>query len=148
MIPATDYARSTGSVCLITDDSSARAVLTMLSFPVGNVGGYHSAIAIHPGTSYGIVALMSSVYPDTGQIVYDAFEIMQPAIDNALAQLSEQLYAGSWKSADGHSSASIVVEEGTLWITQLTLNGSDALETLRTSNRVALRSLERRDEFR
>ena len=46
--------------------------MTTLSFPVGNVGGYHSAIAIHPGTSYGIVALMSSVYPDTGQIVYDA----------------------------------------------------------------------------
>ncbi|PSR83958.1 hypothetical protein PHLCEN_2v5562 [Hermanssonia centrifuga] len=115
---------------------------------LGAMAGYHAAIAIHPGTSYGVIILMGARYPDAAKLAYDAFEIMQPFMDSALATLSRKLYAGKWESSDGNSSASIVVEKGTLYISNLVLNGSDVLPMFNASERVPLRSSERRDEFR
>ncbi len=91
---------------------------------------------------------MGARYPDAAKLAYDAFEIMQPFMDSALATLSRKLYAGKWESSDGNSSASIVVEKGTLYISNLVLNGSDVLPMFNASERVPLRSSERRDEFR
>ena len=49
------------------------------------MAGYHAALAIHPGTGYGVVVLLTGHYPDAAKLAYDAFEIFQPAIDAALA---------------------------------------------------------------
>ena len=124
----------------------------LIHVTVGNIAAFHSAIAIHPGTSYGIVLLLSSTYPYASEIVYDAFEIMQPAIDEALAEASRNPYAGSWCVSKAHpnanlSSARISVDDGTLYADELTLFGVNALEKLGVEGRVALRQT-RRDEFR
>ncbi|KAI8977721.1 beta-lactamase/transpeptidase-like protein [Trametes punicea] len=121
-----------------------------VSFRLGIVGGYSSAVAIHPGTGYGIVLLMAGHDRDTGKLVYDAFELLQPAIDQALADAVAELYAGSWVDETGsaESSARIAVDRGTLYIEKLTLLGVDALKKFGADGRLALRSTGWRDEFR
>ncbi len=120
---------------------------------VGNLPGFHTAVAIHPGTSYGVVVLTTGSYPDPVGLVYDAFEIMQPGIDKALSDLAQELYAGRWVDAQPpdnsteRSSARVSVHKGTLYIDEFTLLGVDALEKLEAKGRVALRPT-RRDEFR
>lgn len=61
------------------------------------MAGYHSALAIHPGTPYRIIVLLAGRYHDAAKIAYDAFEIFQSAIDQ-----------------DGNSSALITVEKSVL----------------------------------
>lgn len=116
------------------------------------MAGYHAALAIHPGTGYGVVVLMAGHYPDAAKLAYDAFDIFQPAIDQALADLVNQLYVGEWrnvdKAAEAKSNARIVIDKGTLYIETLTLLGVDALKNFGAPGRLALRSSGRRDEFR
>ncbi|KAJ6631451.1 beta-lactamase/transpeptidase-like protein [Mycena sp. CBHHK59/15] len=87
---------------------------------LGAMAGYHAALAIHPGTSYGVIVLLSGHFPDAAALAYRAFEIFQPAIDQALAEVSVTRYAGEWISKDGNSTASIAVSRGTLYIDRLT----------------------------
>lgn len=112
------------------------------------MAGYHAAVALHPGTSYGVAVLLGGHYPDAAKLAYDAFDIFQPAIDRALAELSTALYAGKWASSDGESSAAVVLHKGTLYVEHLVLNGTDAMAVFDSPGRVALRSSHRRDEFR
>ena len=118
------------------------------------MAGYHSAVAIHPGTGYGVVVLLGGHYPDGAKLAYDAFELFQPAIDRALADLSIELYVGKWAGADPSaekkSSARITIDKGTLYIGELTLQGTNALEKFGAPQvqRLALRSSMRRDELR
>lgn len=76
------------------------------------------------------------------------FEIIQPAIDGALAETATLLYAGKWLSADGNSSAIITVENGVLSLQSYMLEGVDALKMFFAPGKLALRSSGRRDEFR
>ncbi|KAI1794468.1 beta-lactamase/transpeptidase-like protein [Ganoderma leucocontextum] len=132
-------------------DSNGR--LRRIYWKLGNLPGFDTAVAIHPGTSYGVVVLAAGSYPDPVGLVYDAFEIMQPGIDKALSDLAQQLYAGHWvdtqpqHNSTERSSARISVHKGTLYIDAFTLLGVDALEKLEAKDRVALRPT-RRDEFR
>jgi hypothetical protein len=112
------------------------------------MAGYHSVIAIHPGTGYGVVVFLGGRYFDAAKLAYDTFEIFQPAIDSVLAEAATALYAGSWTSEDRESSASIVVEKGTLYIEHFISNGTDILEKFHAPGRLALRSSQRHDEFR
>lgn len=112
------------------------------------MAGYHAALAIHPGTSYGIVVLLAGHYPDAAKLTYDAFEIFQPAIDGALAEASAELYGGSWASGDMNSTATIVIERGVVWAKALTLQGVNVLQKFGSPSGLALRSSGRRDEFR
>ena len=116
------------------------------------MAGYHTAIAFHPGTGYGVVVLMGGRYPDAAKLAYDAFEIFQPAIDRALADMAAALYVGEWhnldRGAEADSSARIDIEKGTLYVERLTLLGVDALKNFGAPGRLALRSSGRRDEFR
>ncbi|KAL5508717.1 hypothetical protein ACEPAG_4802 [Sanghuangporus baumii] len=127
-------------------DSNGR--FRKIYWKLGAMAGYHSAIAIHPGTSYGIVVLMGGHYADAAKLAYDAFEIFQPAIDSTLAELAEDLYGGVWSTRDGNSTASIVVDKGVLFLEEYRLVGVDALKTFHAAGRLALRSSGRRDEFR
>ncbi|TFK92334.1 beta-lactamase/transpeptidase-like protein [Polyporus arcularius HHB13444] len=132
-------------------DSNDR--LRRIYWKLGNIAAFHTAIAIHPGTSYGIVLLLSSAYPFASEIVYDAFEILQSAIDQALADASETLYAGHWVASgedantNNSTSVRIAVDRGTLYIDEFTLLGVDGLKKLGAEGRVALRPT-RKDEFR
>ncbi len=115
------------------------------------MAGYHSAIAIHPGTGYGIVVLLGGRYPDAAKLAYDTFNILQPTIDNALAQEAISLYAGRWTAVDGDDGktfATVVVEKGTLYVEQMNLFGVDVLERFGAPGRLALRNSMRKDEFR
>ena len=112
------------------------------------MAGYHSALAIHPGTGYGVVVYLGGNYFDAAKLAYDTFEIFQPAIDSVLEEMSRSLYAGSWTSEDGNSSASIVVNKGTLYVERFISNGTDVLGMFHAPGRIALRSSQRRDEFR
>jgi len=127
-------------------DSNGR--LRKLYWKLGALAGYHTAAGIHPGTSYGVVVLMGGNYPDATKLGYDAFEIFQPAIDGALSELATSLYAGQWSGSDGNNTARIVVEKGTLYLENFTLNGKDILSMFYAPGRLALRSTQRRDEFR
>ncbi|KAH9917603.1 beta-lactamase/transpeptidase-like protein [Fomitopsis serialis] len=135
------------------EDSNGR--LRKIYWKLGAMAGYHAALAFHPGTGYGVVVLMGGHYPDAAKL---AFEIVQPAIDKALADLAEELYTGTWRDSDvdlrqedggnASSSARAVVERGTLYVEEYTLLGVDALRKLGASGRLALRSSMRRDELR
>ncbi|TFK49170.1 beta-lactamase/transpeptidase-like protein [Heliocybe sulcata] len=127
-------------------DSNGRA--RKIYWKLGAMAGYHSAMAFHPGTNYGIVVLMAARYPDAAKLAYDAFEMMQPGVDRALSDMAAALYAGTWSSQDGESAAVVSVRKGTLYAESFVLNGTDALATLHVSGRVPLRSSGRRDEFR
>ncbi|KAH9884522.1 beta-lactamase/transpeptidase-like protein [Cubamyces lactineus] len=121
--------------------------LRKIYWKLGAMAGYHSALAIHPGTSYGIVLLMAGHYPDAAQLTYEAFALMQPAIDRALADMATELYAGEWRD-ERNSSARITVDKGTLYVERYTLDGADALQKFGAQGRLALRPSGRRDEFR
>jgi hypothetical protein len=141
------FAKYTGSVSLgITFGAKPR--LIFLFCIVGAMAGYHSALAIHPGTGYGVVVFLGGNYFDATKLAYDTFEIFQPAIDGVLAEMSTALYAGSWISEEGNSSASIVVEKGTLYVERFISNGTNVLGMFHAPGRLALRSSQRRDEFR
>ncbi|EMD41338.1 hypothetical protein CERSUDRAFT_101835 [Gelatoporia subvermispora B] len=127
-------------------DSNDR--LRRVYWKLGAMVGFHSAIAIHPGTSYGVSVLMGGHYPDAAKLAYDIFDIMQPFMDKVLADYSQRLYSGTWSSPDGRSSAHILVEKGTLYIDKFVLNGTDVLQIFHSPGRLALRSSERRDELR
>ncbi|EPQ52148.1 hypothetical protein GLOTRDRAFT_95806 [Gloeophyllum trabeum ATCC 11539] len=129
-----------------TRDSYGRT--RKIYWKLGAMDGYHSALAIHPGTSFGIVVLMAGRYPDAAQLAYDAFEIMQPGIDKALTDLASALYVSIWLSQGRNSGAIITVQKGTLDMEHLTLNGTDTFATLHVSRRPTLQSSQPRDEFR
>ena len=115
---------------------------------VGAMAGYHSALAIQPGSGYGVIVLSSGHYPDSANITYDIFELMQPAFDKALSEQAAKLYSGEWLSADGKSKATISVRKGTLYADEFVLDGSNILDSFHAQGSLALRSSERRDEFR
>ncbi|CDO72016.1 hypothetical protein BN946_scf184943.g51 [Trametes cinnabarina] len=123
-------------------------------FPaVGELVGWHSAVAVQPGTGYGIIVLMSGRYPDAAKLMYHAFALMQPAIDRALEDAARDLYAGSWvdagKGTEEATTARIAVERGTLYIEEFRLLGVDVLHgSFGAHDRLALRPSGWRDEFR
>ncbi|KAJ7840762.1 beta-lactamase/transpeptidase-like protein [Mycena leptocephala] len=126
-------------------DSNNR--LRKIYWKLGAMAGYHAALAIHPGTSYGVAVLLGGHYPDAAKIAYDIFELFQPVMDQSLAELAKSMYAGKWASPDGKSSATVLVDKGTLYIENLNINGTDILAMFHSPNRVALRSTHY-DKFR
>ena len=114
---------------------------------MGAMAGYHAAVAIHPGTGYGVVVLMGGRYPDAAKLAYDTFGIMQPAVDAALADMATDLYVGEWRAeASDHgeeeqapSGARIVIERGTLYLEGFVLLGADVLPKFGAPGRLALR---------
>ena len=107
---------------------------------VGAMAGYHSALAIHPGTSYGVSILMAGHYGDAAKLAYDAFEIFQPFMDSLLASLASDLYSGTWSSVERNSTAVITVDKGVLFLDKYILEGVDALAMFFAPGRLGLRS--------
>ncbi|KAJ7108460.1 beta-lactamase/transpeptidase-like protein [Mycena crocata] len=126
-------------------DSNKR--LRRIYWKLGAMAGYHAALAIHPGTSYGVVILLGGHFPDAAALAYSAFEIFQPGIDQALADAAVARYAGAWTNEGRNSTASITISQGTLYIDHLVVDSVDLLAKFGPSGRVALRWMQR-DEFR
>lgn len=97
---------------------------------------------------------------DAAAIVYHIFEVMQPYVDRTLAELATAMYVGRWRNVNGNSVATITIERGTLFVEELVLNGTNAMDTFNAFNgppevvqgkrksRFALRPTGRRDELR
>ncbi|KAJ7496750.1 beta-lactamase/transpeptidase-like protein [Mycena latifolia] len=81
-----------------------KASKDLLEASVGAMAGYHAALAIHPGTSYGVVVLLGGHFPDS-LIVF--------------ADTSIERCAGEWFAKDRSSTASVAVVRGTLYIDRL-----------------------------
>ncbi|KAJ7039367.1 beta-lactamase/transpeptidase-like protein [Mycena alexandri] len=126
-------------------DSNGR--LRKIYWKLGAMAGYHAALAIHPGTSYGVAVLLGGHYPDAAKIAYDIFDIFQPAIDKSLAELVTSVYVGKWASLDKNSSATVLIDRGTLYVDNLFVDGTDILAKFNSPHRVSLRSTNR-DKFR
>lgn len=122
--------------------------LHKIHWKLGELPGYHTAIAVNPDSSYGVIVFIGGRYSDAAKLAYDTFEIMQPAFDKARAVAAAELYTGEWRSNDGNSSAVITLNKGTLYVERLVLNGSDVLPLFGASPKLALSSTYRRDEFR
>jgi len=117
---------------------------------LGAMVGHHAALAIHPGSGYGVVVLLTGHYPDAGKIAYDIFDVIQPAIDHLIAETATRLYAGTWTDSASNSIAIVSVRRGTLWLAEYVLEGVDVLALFsgKSGGRMALRSSGRKDEFR
>ncbi|KZT75175.1 hypothetical protein DAEQUDRAFT_761121 [Daedalea quercina L-15889] len=114
-------------------DSNDR--LRRIYWKLGELYNLHNAIALHPGTSYGVVVFMAGAYMHAAEITYRIFEIVQPT-------------------------AIIILERGTLFVEELVLNGVNAMGTFNAFNgppevvqgqrksRFALRPTGLRDELR
>lgn len=111
------------------------------------MAGYHSALALHPGSSYGVAVLLGGYYPDAAKIAYDVFEIFQPAMDKVHAELATSRYGGRWSSSDEKGSATITVDKGTLYISEFFIDGIDILAKFHSPSRVPLRYVQP-DKFR
>ncbi|KAJ7188877.1 beta-lactamase/transpeptidase-like protein [Mycena filopes] len=127
-------------------DSNKR--LRRIYWKLGAMKSYHTALAIHPGASYGVIVLLGGHFPDSAALAYRAFEIFQPAMDQVLADTSIARYAGNWINEARNSSASIAVSRGTLYIDRLVADGVDVLAQFHPSSRVALRWMQQHEEFR
>ncbi|KAJ9157546.1 beta-lactamase/transpeptidase-like protein [Pleurostoma richardsiae] len=127
-------------------DSNQR--LRRVYWKLGLMLAYGSCFAIHPGSSYGVVVLMTGVFPDAAKICYKAFDIFQPAIDAVTADRATDLYEGKWVSDDGLASATVMLEKGVLYLDRLQFNDTDVLSKFPEQSRLALRPTGRTDEFR
>ncbi|KIJ27099.1 hypothetical protein M422DRAFT_191408 [Sphaerobolus stellatus SS14] len=137
-----------GYIWEIVKAADANGRLRKIYMKLGAMGGFQTAVALHPGTGYGVVVLLAGKQPDATEVTYDIFGIYQAAIDGVLAEYSTTLYVGEWKSADGKSNVTISLEKGTLYVESFTLLETNVLQMLFSPGRLALRDTRRRDEFR
>ncbi|KAG8908654.1 hypothetical protein FRB99_004942 [Tulasnella sp. 403] len=118
----------------------------------GNLSRYHSNFMFNPDASFGVVVLMTGLYPDATSIAYNAIRTFQAAFDHRLARRAVQLYEGYWQSDDLKSIAVTEVDRGTLWLKRLVLDGIDVFAMLEgpksKERRYAIWSTGRADEFR
>lgn len=117
----------------------------------GSGGGWRSWIDVVPNLGYGLVILSQTAGLDGFKMLYPAslygsmHEILIPAFARALAAETEKVYAGTYKSgrdmgviADVVSNQStnsttyarLEVEDQVLYLRELVVNGSSALEAI------------------
>ncbi len=121
----------------------------------GQVGAYHTSFALNPAAGYGVIVLMTGPYPDSQDFTMRAVRHFQPVFDDLLEQSSKDLYAGHWgvveKEGDAPGEAVVRIQEGTLLVEKLVLNGTDTLGLLQRTSETTptpLWSTGRKDEFR
>jgi hypothetical protein len=110
----------------------------------------HSVFAVNQGIW---VALFMTGTSDTaGDITLDHF---QPTLDLILAREVTKLYSGQWSATRGDSEIFVRVDDGSLWLSKLVLNGTDVLrftqgitDALKKPTPITLWSTERHHEFR
>ncbi|EGN94876.1 hypothetical protein SERLA73DRAFT_96244 [Serpula lacrymans var. lacrymans S7.3] len=96
----------------------------------GNLAGYHSAFTMNPVNSYGIVVLTTGPTVGIIPLINIIIENLQPAFGLALENATRDLLVGTWLSDDGQGTVTIVLEEGSLFVTQFLLNGTNVLSVM------------------
>ena len=108
--------------------------------------------------AYGVALLMTGTSAAAGDIALDIFRSMQPTLDIVLAREVSNLYSGLWLTTSGDSEIVLDINDGSLWISKLFLNGTDVLRltqgiahkesVLEKPKPIMLWSTGRRHEFR
>ncbi|KIO26835.1 hypothetical protein M407DRAFT_7616 [Tulasnella calospora MUT 4182] len=96
----------------------------------GNLLASHSNFIFDPVSSFGVVVLMTGQYRFALELAIQAIQIFQPAFDLLQEQTANRLYGGFWQSDDLRSHAIVYVENGSIWLGGLVLNGTDMFEVL------------------
>ena len=112
--------------------------------------GHYSAFSLNPASSFGVIVLMTGSYSNTEKVVIETFKHFQPAFDAFQANVTKNVYAGTWSSDDGDSEAVISVVDGSIWMEKFMLEGNNVLAVLRDDKpeKMALASTGRVREFR
>lgn len=115
----------------------------------GNLVYSHSEVTFSPQLQYGVIVLMTGIYPDAWFFNKLAVQLLQPAFEKILEKRARDRYAGAWRG-EGDDRIVVEVKDGSLWITEWVANGIDWLHEYegKLGDRVALWSTGRLDEFR
>ncbi|TFK53103.1 beta-lactamase/transpeptidase-like protein [Heliocybe sulcata] len=122
----------------------------------GQSAGYHTAFSINPSVNYGVIVLSTGSYFDTLNLTMEIIHTVQPAFDLFIDDSMRRLYEGRWSDADSETSGAqseviIRVDQGSIWVERIILDGSDVLQLIQRKNdteRVPLWSTGRKEEFR
>lgn len=87
----------------------------------GNFLASHSNFIFDPVSTFRVVVLMTSQYRNALGLAIQAKQIFQPAFN---------YYGGFWQSGDMKSHAIVYVDNGSVWLGGLVLNGTDVFEVL------------------
>jgi hypothetical protein len=105
--------------------------------------------------AYGVALLTTGTSDAAGDIALDIFRHIQPTLDLILAREVARLYSGQWCANGRDSEIVLGVDDGSLWISKLVLNGTDVLrltqgvaDALKNPMPITLWSTGRRHEFR
>lgn len=127
----------------------------------GSLDASKSVFAVNPEMNYGVALLTTGSSGIASKIALDIFGQLQPSLDQILTKNAVENYAGTWGSADLADSEPrvvLIVEDGSLWISELKLNGTDVLRMIQglsgddvakePAMTVVMWSTGRQDEFR
>lgn len=106
-----------------------------------------------PSSAYGAIVLMTGRYHDAAYIATQVIQTFQAAFDSRITEIASTRYDGFWVSEDEMSTAVTYMENGSLWINQLLLNGNDVFEVFEgprypSHRRYGLWTTGRDEEFR
>ena len=119
----------------------------------GTLPGYHSEFALIPGSSYGIIVLLTGSFADARDIVLETVKNMQPVFAKTLETQLKRKYVGTW--INGADIAEVKLVDGYLYLNKLVTRGVDVLRFVQNENKlveqavpVALWTTGRLGEFR
>jgi len=116
----------------------------------GSLSSQFSSFTIIPSHSFAVVVLTASKENHSAELHRLIMEYFLPAFDEALFEATEKQLAGTWVSESGGVELHVIASAGSLFATQYTINGTDALAALNNgqkTDRVPIWSLGN-DEFR
>ncbi|KAF8807818.1 beta-lactamase/transpeptidase-like protein [Phlegmacium glaucopus] len=98
----------------------------------GNLPGYHSIFALIPGSSYGIIVLLTGTFVDTSAIASETAKHFQPVFAKALETQLTRKYVGTW--INGADIAEVKLVDGHLYLSKLVIRGVDVLQYVQNQN--------------
>ncbi|KAH7922968.1 beta-lactamase/transpeptidase-like protein [Leucogyrophana mollusca] len=116
----------------------------------GRLAGHHTRIIINPTSSYGVVLLTTGPTSQTFPLSTLILEQVQEAFDAAIADATRNVLVGTWSSDGSRNNIAIEIDEGSLYVTKYTLNGTNVLAVIQGNDeaqRLPLWST-REDEYR
>lgn len=101
----------------------------------------------------GVIVLMTGRFPFASSIAVQTIQAFQSAFAREIRLVSNELYFGRWVSDDHKSEAVTFIDNGSLYISKLVVNGTDIFAVLEgpaypRTRRYGLWTTGREDEFR
>ncbi|KAH9947539.1 beta-lactamase/transpeptidase-like protein [Amylocystis lapponica] len=96
----------------------------------GELAGYHLTFSMVPSTSYGVVVLTTGPTTETLPLNRLIFEQIQSAFDAVLEDAVRGLLVGTWHSSDARGTIAVTFDDGSLFVSEYTLNGTDVLQVM------------------